>query len=112
MKSLYLLFITLVLTLIFKSGAYAQDSTSTFSGEFNIEARSFFNEGEYGNTDKSDPSLSLKPEYSYSWDSDRKVFTFIPYYKYSELDVEKTHADIRELSFVSAWETIETTCFV
>lgn len=78
-----------------------------FSGGLSLENRYYLEEGQFGNTDKSEQSLIIKPEYSYSWDNDRKVFTFIPYARLSDPDSEKTHMDIREASIVSAWDKWE-----
>lgn len=78
-----------------------------YSGEITLENRFYFEEGLYGNTERGDSSLGIKPEFTYSWDQDRKVINFTPYAKLSQLDSQKTHADIRELSFVGAWGDFE-----
>ena len=75
-----------------------------FSGEISLENQYFPEEGQYGNTDKSGITLILKPEYAYSWDEDRKVVTVIPYARIGDPDKEKTQMDIRELSFIGAWD--------
>lgn len=78
-----------------------------FSGSVSVENRYFPTSGAYGNSDKTETSLIIKPEYSHSWDDDRKVLTFIPYAIVSDPDIEKTHFDIREASIVSAFEIFE-----
>jgi hypothetical protein len=105
MKNLiYLLFFFSLTSLAVRS----QDSNlGTFSGEVMLESRYFLNKGTYANTQQGDTSLLLRPEYSYSWNNDRKVITIIPYARLSQLDQEKTHADIREMSFVASWESLE-----
>lgn len=77
------------------------------SGEVLQEVRFFPVEGQFGNTDKSEVSLVSRTEFSYSWDDDRKVISIIPFIRLSDPDNEKTHADIRELSFVGAWDIFE-----
>jgi hypothetical protein len=78
-----------------------------YSGEVAFEYRYFEKDSQYNDENKSDPSIVLKPEASYSWDSDRKVVSFIPFYRINSLDDQREHGDIRELSFVGAWDTIE-----
>ena len=80
----------------------------TLSGEASLEARYFPNEGQYGNTDQSQQSFVLEPQARYSWDDDRKVINFTPYLRLDDPDTERTHGDIRELSFVGAYGDIET----
>jgi hypothetical protein len=97
----------LLFFLLFVSNLTYADFPGQFSGELSIESRFFSEEGIYDNNKKIDASFSIMPEYSYSWDQDRKVFTFVPYFKYSELDEDKTHGDIRELSFVGSYGQLE-----
>lgn len=78
-----------------------------FSGELKLENRIFFERGKYGNERQDDVSIALKPEYSHSWNQDRKVITFIPYFRQNNLDEQKNLVDIRELSYVESrgnWE--------
>ena len=77
------------------------------SGEFSQEVRYYPQEGAVGNTDQSEMSLIVKPDIGHSWDEDRKVINFIPFYRFTDPDDEKTHGDIREASFVGSWDTIE-----
>lgn len=78
-----------------------------FSGELSFETRGYFHEGAHENSDRVDLSIILQPEYVIAWDEDRKVFTFEPFVRYSSLDKERSHVDIRELSFLGSWELIE-----
>ncbi len=54
-------------------------------------------------------AISIQPEYKHSWDNDNgyKKFTFSPFLRWDQKDKERTHADIRQLDFVSSkgdWE--------
>lgn len=82
-------------------------SEMTFSGEASGEARYFMNKGLYGNDFQSQASFSLEPQIRYSWDNDRQVSTFTPYIRIDDTDDERTHADIRELSYVGAFNDLE-----
>lgn len=53
-------------------------------------------------------SVYVKGEVLHDWNDRRDLFTFIPYARYDEHDERRTHADIRELSWIhvgSDWET-------
>lgn len=78
-----------------------------FSGEVSVESRNFYEDGLYGNTDNSHNSLGAKATYSYAWDNDRKVVVFTPFVRLADPDNRRTHADIRELAFVGAWDNWE-----
>lgn len=93
--------------LLISSLGFASDFPGQFYGEVTLEYRYFPNEGLYGNTEKHHPSVAIKPEYSYSWDNDRKVFSFVPFARIDRVDSARTHFDVRELSFVSSWSRLE-----
>lgn len=77
------------------------------SGEASLENRYFPKEGLYGNTDQSQVSLLLEPNATYSWDDDRKLVQFKPFMRVDDPDKERTHFDVRELSFVGAYNDLE-----
>lgn len=85
----------------------AVDRGGEFSGELSFEARSYLERGAYGNTVLGDFSIILQPEYAVAWEEDRKVVSFEPFIRFSSLDDERTHGDIRELSFVGSWDLFE-----
>lgn len=85
----------------------AVDRGGEFSGELSFEARSYLEHGAYGNTGLGDFSIILQPEYAVAWEEDRKVVSFEPFIRLSSLDDERTHGDIRELSFVGSWDLFE-----
>ena len=85
----------------------AVDRGGEFSGELSFEARSYLERGAYGNTGLGDFSIILQPEYAVAWEEDRKVVSFEPFIRLSSLDDERTHGDIRELSFVGSWDLFE-----
>ena len=78
-----------------------------FSGELSFETRGYLQEGVYGNKSREDLSIAFQPEYAIAWDEDRKVFIFEPFLRYSSLDKERSHGDVRELSFLGSWDLIE-----
>ena len=52
-------------------------------------------------------SFAFQPEYYTDWEGGRQSFTFVPFLRWDANDDERTHADIRELTWVKAadeWE--------
>lgn len=52
-------------------------------------------------------SAAIEPEFFHDWNDGYDLFTFIGFYRKDQHDDEKTHADIRELSYLHAaydWE--------
>jgi len=80
-----------------------------FSGNFSIEHRYFGSEGAYLNKDRHQASFSLHPTYDLSWDSDRQVVSFEGFWRSDSLDEERSHIDVRELSYTASWANIELT---
>lgn len=52
-------------------------------------------------------SLSAQPEYSHEWDDGYQSFVFVPFVRLDEHDSERSHFDIRELTWLKAAETWE-----
>ena len=79
-----------------------------FSGNIAIEGRYFSDDGLFFEQDEnSSASISFQPEFRHQWNNGNNGFTFIPYARLDSLDDERTHADIRELFFLSVnnnWE--------
>lgn len=78
-----------------------------WSGQAALEYRHFSNAPLDPRQHEDNSSVVLQPEYHYSWDNDRQLFSFIPYYRYDENDPERSHGDIRELAWIKAAESWE-----
>ena len=53
------------------------------------------------------PSMALQPEYYRTWDNGRQSFTLTSFLRLDPLDKERTHADLREFTWLMAdgpWE--------
>lgn len=101
MRKLYICFVLLFFTIVAR--VYALEH----SVELTHESRFYEGPGKYGNSNQEEISLIVKGEVSHSWDEDRKVVTFIPFGRISSPDDERSHADIREASFVGSWDRLE-----
>lgn len=56
---------------------------------------------------QTDLSVAVQPEYFREWDNRRQTFKFTGFLRIDEQDDERTHADIRELTWVKAAENDE-----
>ena len=91
------------LTLIFISLSSASEWSGYISGEYRYFTNSPSDSQQHGNN----LSLSTQPEYFTDWDNGNQSFTFVPFARWDENDEERTHADIRELTWLKAtnnWE--------
>mgnify|MGYP000358964490 CR=1 FL=1 len=92
--------------LLLSFGATAAEFES--SGQIGIEARYFFETGQYAEQfDHAQTSLFVEPELYWAWNEGDNSLTFKPFYRLDSQDSERTHGDIRELSYVHArddWE--------
>jgi hypothetical protein len=88
-------------------GATAFTHASEWSGYVSGEYRAFANNPANARQHDNNFSLSAQPEYYTDWDDGRQSFTFVPFARRDENDDERTHADIRELTWAKAaddWE--------
>lgn len=90
-------------------GASAENSIlDNVSGNVAIEGSLFTSDPAFSKQEKSGGvSFSLSPEYKYRSEDDSAQFTFNPFYRWDDVDKERTHGDIRQLDYVVAkgdWE--------
>jgi len=95
-----------ILTAAFFSSPEISDAgewSGYVSGEFRGFANSPVDPQQHGNN----TSFSAQPEYYTDWDNGQQSFTFVPFARWDENDKERSHADIRELTWLKAaddWE--------
>ena len=78
-----------------------------WSGYLAAEGRAFFDSPADPRQAGDGLALAFQPEYYTDWDGGRQSFTFVPFLRWGANDKERTHADIRELTWVKvaeAWE--------
>ena len=100
---------TLVLsTFVASFVASSEIKAGELSGNISLEGRYFNSDGAFaGQQKKGGISLSLQPEYKHKWNNDHSQFTFSPFYRWDNQDKERSHADIRQLDYVTSkgdWE--------
>ena len=85
--------------------AQAGEWSGYVAGEF----RGFFEEPAFSSQYRSYLSVSAEPEYIHEWNDGYDLFTFTPYLLLDQHDSNRTHADIRELSWLHAAQDWELT---
>lgn len=77
------------------------------TGEIGLEQRVFTDDAQFGPDYDSNVSAYFEPEFYHEWNGKKDTFTFTPYARVDEHDDERTHFDIRELTWVHVgddWE--------
>jgi hypothetical protein len=75
-----------------------------FRGNVAVEYRQFFEDAAYEGQFNNNVSLSAQPEYFHQWDDGDQIFTFTPFVRVDQRDEERTHIDIRELSWLGVYD--------
>jgi len=78
-----------------------------WSGNIALENRAFSHTAHSPQQHSNSLSLSVQPEYSSDWDNGKQSFSFVPFVRIDQYDEERSHADIRELTWLKAardWE--------
>jgi len=78
-----------------------------WSGNISLEMRQFSEQGISPSQKKQYGSVSIQPEWFHDWDNGRQRLTFVPFYRLDQYDDERTHADIRELSWLNVFDESE-----
>jgi len=76
------------------------------SGQINVEHRQFLTQGNTRQK-KQQSSLVIQPEWYWAVGEGNAGLTFVPFFRYDEMDSERTHGDIRELQFLDTWSDYE-----
>lgn len=70
------------------------------SGNLGIEWRGFTRSPVMAEQTRQQFSVSAQAEWYRAWDADKQRFTFTPFARIDSADSERSHADIRELSYL------------
>ncbi|MGB0495564.1 MAG: hypothetical protein ACPGJI_04340, partial [Kangiellaceae bacterium] len=90
------------------SSTIVQANEFEVRGNFEIQGRFFYEEALNPKQHDQQLSLAAAPEFFWSWNDDRDSLEFVPSARVDQYDNERTHFDIRELSWVHVgddWET-------
>ncbi len=94
----------LLLGIFFSAASLSGEELSGFVA---LESRFFPDEGLYDKQKRQDYSAVLKLEYFQEWDDGNQNLFFVPYLRGDSVDEKRTHADIRDLYWVTIHETWE-----
>ena len=78
-----------------------------WSGQVGIESRIFTESAAYDGQHGNNSSLIIHPEYYQEFDSGKESITFSPYVRLDQNDDERSHADIRELTWLKVMNDLE-----
>jgi len=78
-----------------------------WSGQIGVEVRLFTESAAYTQQHGHNSSVYLQPEFYHQFESGNSSFTFVPYLRIDQHDNERSHADIRELTWVNVQDNLE-----
>jgi hypothetical protein len=80
--------------------ALADELFFEVTGKISTEVTIYADDGQFENQDyRTNLSLSAEPEFYWAWNDQQDNLTFTPFFRKDQRDSERTHADIRELSW-------------
>ncbi len=77
-------------------------------GNLELQGRYFLQDPLFSSQKNSDLSFALTPEFYWSWNEEADSLEFVPFSRIDQQDNNRSHSDIRELSWVHVgddWET-------
>ena len=89
--------------LVFSTTLWANE----WSGNISFEYRQFSQEGLYPSQFKQYGSVAVQPEWFHDWNEGKESLTFVAFSRWDEHDEERTHSDIRELSWLKVFDESE-----
>ncbi|VAW95155.1 FIG01201466: hypothetical protein [hydrothermal vent metagenome] len=81
--------------------------SAEWSGQFGIESRIFTEEAAYSGQEANSSSIFFQPEFYYESATGNDSFTFVPFVRLDQTDNQRSHADIRELTWVNVQDNLE-----
>lgn len=78
-----------------------------FSGNIAIQNRAFFDDPLSSRQHNNYTSFSTELELYHSWDNGNQSITITPFYRHDQHDEKRTHADVRELSWLKVYDDWE-----
>ncbi len=86
---------------------YSNSFAFEYSGYLGIESLGFLNKPLDENQHDYYLSAIAEVEFYHEWDKGRQSIAFVPFYRYSQYDKQRTHFDIRELTWLKVAENWE-----
>lgn len=80
---------------------------SELSGNITLEYRQFSKDSLSSSQFKQYSSIAIQPEWFHDWDGGKQSLIFVPFTRWDQHDEERTHSDIRELSWLKVFAESE-----
>jgi len=77
------------------------------SGNITLEYRQFSKDALLSSLFKQYSSIAIQPEWFHEWDEGKQSLIFVPFTRWDQRDEERTHSDIRELSWLKVFAESE-----
>ena len=93
--------------LLLSSGLFANASAVELSGSISAEYRNFTQQALYPQQEGNSLSGAAQISLVHEWNDGDQIFAFVPFVRRDQHDDERSHADIRELTWVNVaddWE--------
>ena len=78
-----------------------------WSGNVSFEHRQFLKDGVVASQFKQYGSIAMQAEWNHEWDGGKQLINFVPFIRWDQHDEERTHSDIRELSWLKVFDESE-----
>ena len=78
-----------------------------WSGNIALEYRQFSHDAFSSSQYNQYGSVAIQPEWFHEWEGGKQSLTFVPFTRWDEHDEERTHSDIRELSWLKVFDESE-----
>lgn len=78
-----------------------------WSGDISLQSRHFSNNALLPSQHNQYGSVAIKAEWFHSWDDGKQSLIFVPFTRWDQYDEERTHSDIRELSWLKVFDASE-----
>ena len=78
-----------------------------WTGDISLQVRQFDQDALSSYQSKSTTSAAVKAEWFHDWDGGKQSVTFVPFVRWDQRDDERSHSDIRELSWLTVFDESE-----
>jgi hypothetical protein len=98
---------TLLTSSVLMAAAVCEAQAGEFSGYIGAQARVFFEDPLSPVQHNEDLSVVTEPEYTHQWDDGAQSLNAKLFYRLDQYDDQRTHGDIRELSWTGVYDNWE-----
>ncbi len=95
--------------LLFSSCCLSMSASADWSGNFSFQERYFLHNPSLQNNQQHNQAASLSGEVEYysAWQDEQKSITIKPFIRFDQYDDERSHGDLRELSYQQVFDNWE-----